>query len=235
MTVSANATYDPQRNTLIEASLQLCGLLPAGDSASARDLALGTNLLDMELKALQGEGIVLRTVERATVTLTAGTEEYTLPADTIDVVVDPNNLAGTIVPASGGSETAVEAMRANEWLVISNKTDPQGRPTRVYIEKQATVKLVFWPVPDTESATFRYLRVRLLRDMDAGDVTTDLPSRWVKVVTYGLAVHLARAKALESTVVTDLRREYLDEKAAVRSTDVERGPVQAHVRHRRYR
>lgn len=235
MTVSTNYSYDPQRNTLIEAALGLCGILPAGDSAGSRDVALGANLLDMELKALQGEGIVLRTVERATLTLTAGATDYTLPADTIDVIVDPNNLAGTIVPASGGSETSVEAMRANEWLAIANKTDPQGRPTRVYIEKQATVKVVFWPVPDTESATFRYLRVRLLRDMDSGSVTTDLPSRWVKVITYGLAVHLARAKALESTVVTDLRREYMDEKAAVRGTDVERGPVQARVRHRRYR
>lgn len=225
MAPSANATLDFTRDQLIRMGFQLAGLLAAGREPTAEDTGMAADFMNLELMALQAEGVVLRTIERTALTLVPGTAAYTLPADTIDVQLGPNDQAGTIVQTSG-AEVLVTSMARAEYMDLADKTGAvTARPTSVYIERQALVTLVFWPVPDAESVSFRYARVRLLRDMDTGAVTVDLARRWLQYVAYAVAAHLARAKNLGLDVVGSLESRAEVLKARAKGTDKQAGKV----------
>lgn len=231
MTVSANSSQEFNRDELLVMAFQLCGILEAGKLPDGDDLAMASNFMNLELQALQAEGVVLRTQERSLLTLTAGTSEYTLPSDTIDVQLGPNDQIGTIVPTAG-SETLVQAMSRAEYLDLSDKTSAvTGRPTRAYVEKHAAVTVTLWPVPDASCASLRYTQVRLLRDADTGAVTIDLARRWMKYVTYATAVHLARAKSVPLDNVDDLRSEAERMKAVCLADDNQRGKIRFRLAH----
>lgn len=225
MTVSANSLPEISRDQLIQNAYWMSGYMDSGQQASPSDIGMAMQLLRLVLDGLQAEGTVLRTIERTTLTFVSGTSEYALAADTIDVEVANNGVAGMIVPSTGAGQSPVMAIRADEWMQISNKTVDASRPTMVYIEKLATVSAIFYPPPGTESASFLYRRVRLLRDVDTGAVTPDLPSRWNLALTMGLSALIARAKSLPETRVEKLNQDFEVAKLRVRREDVERGPI----------
>lgn len=233
MPPSTNSVLDFTRDQLIRMAFQLCGLLGEGKDPSPADTAMAADFMNLELMALQAEGINLRSVERTTLTLVPGTIEYTLPPSTMDVAVGPNDEAGTIIPTAG-SESLVTVMGRTEWLILANKaTDLNARatPSKVYIERQAQVKLVFWPPPDSYSLQFRYARVRLLGDMDTGAVTVDLGRRWLKFVAYAVATHVARAKSLPIPEIATLTSEAERLKNICKADDNMRGKIVFRVTH----
>lgn len=232
MAPSANATIDFARDQLLRMAFQLTGTLGAGKEPGAADLEMGSDFMNLELMALQAEGIVLRTVERVLLPLVSGTAQYTLAADTMDVALGPNDQAGTIVQASG-AEVLVTSMARAEYLDLSDKSPTvAGVPTRVFIERQALINLVFWPVPNDNTLQFRYARVRLLRDMDTGGVTTDLNRRWLLYVAYAVAAHLARAKSVPAADVADLTQQAARFKAICKADDNQRGKIRFRMAHK---
>jgi hypothetical protein len=223
MTVSANTAFELGRDVLIRRACQLAGLLEASQTMTGDDISLAADLLQVELLALQTEGVVVTHVERTTLTLVAGTAEYTLPADTLDVAISPDNVVGTVY-VSGGNETPVAAIARGDYQMISMKTT-QGTPTTAFIERGATVKVVLWPVPSAAS-TLRYSRMRLPRDNDTGIVTLDLARRWQKAIMLSLAYNLALAKSAPLGRVKFLFDEAERQKALARASDVEKVHMQ---------
>lgn len=230
MTVSANATLDFSRDQVITMAYQYAQLVPAGQEPTADEIAMASNFFNLELMTLQAEGVVLRTVERTTLALTTGTATYSLPTDVIDIAQGPNGQMGTIVPTSGAESTVLNITRT-DYLSLAQKTQPQGRPTQVLLEKFATLQVTFWPVPDSTSASFRFAKVRLLKDMDSGTVTTDLARRWLQGITYAVAAQVALAKSQTMELVGFLRGEAERIKTICRNDDVERGPIRLRVAH----
>ncbi len=230
MPVSANATLNFTRDQIITMAYQYAQLVPSGSDPTADEIAMASNFFNLELMTLQAEGVVLRTVERTTLSLVAGTATYSLPTDVIDVQQGPNGQMGTIVPTSGAESTVLNITRT-DYLSLAQKSSPQGRPTQVLLEKFATLQVTFWPVPDSTSASFRYAKVRLLKDMDTGTVTTDLARRWLQAVTYAVASQVALAKSQAMELVGFLRGEAERLKDICRADDVERGPMMMRVAH----
>lgn len=229
MPVSANTSLNYTRDELLTMAIRLTGILTAGQAAQASDIAMAAQFMNLELMHAQAEGVILTSVERTTLALVAGTASYALPASTLDVEVSQNDIAGTIVP-SAGSESVVGVMSRDEYLVISDKTATvTGRPTRVYIERSNPLTLIFWPVPDASSPTFRYARTKLLADMDAGNVNADLRRQWLMAITYAVASHLALAKSLGLDRAGYLRSETERMKKRLRDSDGERGKIRFHV------
>lgn len=227
MTVSATATFELAIDALLRRSFQIAGLYEAGQATvRADDLALGRDLLGMELDSLQAEGTVLRNVESTTTPLVATTAAYVLAADTIDVFVGPDNVAGMVVPTSGGA-TPVRAISRQEYMQITNQ-DTAATPTLVYVEKTALVTLHFWPVP-TVASTFRYTEIHLPRDSDTGSATPDVARRWQKAIAYSMAWQLALAKSMPSSRVGMLKGMADELKAKAQMSDVEKGNAQLYV------
>jgi hypothetical protein len=220
MTISSTSSFELTVDQLLTTSLRLAGLLGAGDVADPAHLALGRTLMGMEMDALQAEGVVLRKIERTTLPIIAGTESYTLDADTIEVVRGPDNVAGTIVN-SANTETRVTAMTTQDYVAtISDKTTTSSQATFVVIERQANVTLTFWPVPDT-NVTFRYAKVRLPRDSDPGNATVDIARRWQKALCFGMAWQLAQSLNGDADAISRLQGVAEAEKRKAKNTEVE--------------
>jgi len=223
--IAATYSFALTVDQLIRRSMQVAGLLSSAHTPEDEDLSLARDLLAMELDAQQTEGVSQRNIERDTKTLVSGTAEYTLDDDTVDVIVGPGNIAGTIIPSSG-SETHVRAISRHEYQSITNK-DADGTPSLVFVEKASSVKAVFWPVPDA-TATFRYSKLRLPRD-SSGSSNTDVDRRRQKAMVWALAHDLAVSKGLSESRVKMLRDERDRLKAYARVNDMEQVHAQFYV------
>ena len=223
MTVATTATFEMTRDGIIRRAYQLCGALDSSQSPSANDISLASDLLGMELDFLQAEGIMLRTVERTTLALTLGTATYSLPTDTIDIMVEPDTKAG-VVWVTAGSETIVRSISRADYESLGNKS-VQGMPTMCLHEKLATQQVTFWPIPYA-NMTFRYAKVRLLKDADPGNVTMDLTRKWQKPLTYSLAWQLGSAKGVDLNKIGFLRNTADELRRVARADDHQRGHAQ---------
>lgn len=207
------------RATFIKRALQLAGVVDAGVvSVPAGDIDLATDFLTMEIESLQDQGIVLQNIERATLSVLAGTIEYTLPTTTLNVFIGPDNIAGTM-ESSAGTETPVKALSRHEYTTGILRKDAQAAaPSHVYVEKTADVKVIFWPEP-TEARTFHYQRVAMSTTMDGF-------RRWQKALCYAVAAAVAGAKSRPEAIVGRLMGQAKAERAMAKGADVELGPAQ---------
>lgn len=217
MTTSTSASFDLTRDGIIRTSYQLVGVLEAGKQPDAGQLAMASDFLNLGLKALQNDGIILRTLEQATTTLTAGVAKYTLAADTLDV--DDRSFYAT----TGTTDLRLEQISRGQYMELSLKAIT-GQPTKFYVEKTETVAFYLYPTPDANWTSVTYPRVRLLKDMDTGGVTADLPSKYLKYVTYMLAADLALHHGLLPRYQL-LKQTSEEEKVRAVNDDTERGPV----------
>jgi hypothetical protein len=228
MTISTVVLPDFSRDTLLTSAIRLTGILGQEEVPSATQLNIAATHLNYTLDTLQTSGVILRTIERTTKTLTASTAEYTLDTDTIDIEIGQSDHIGTIV-LTGGAEPIVKTMSRQEWLDVSNKSYA-GMPTRCYLEKQATCKLVFWPVPDA-AYVFRYTRVRLLKSAGNGGNTMDLLRTWSQYLVFAVAASVALDNSLYDRHNTLMGRAELIRKSC-EAGDVQHGRLVFRVGHR---
>jgi len=192
MTISANYLPDFQRDQLLTAAIRLTGTLEQQATPTPEQYVQASIHMDNALMELQASGTVLYSAVRATLDLVLGQYEYDLPAGTLDVAVTSSDIIGMIVIEVDGTETAVRVMSSQDWMLITRKTGVSGRPSRCYVERHATVKIVLWPVPDASTYVFRYMQVKLLAANDTGAVTADVPRIFRPFLMYRIAAGVAR-------------------------------------------
>jgi hypothetical protein len=212
-------TYNPGADQIAKQALQLCGLLPLGRVPKPDMLNDARDLLTMILKQLQARGVTLTQAPRLTLPVLAGTATYTLPADIIDV-----EFPTTIAKVGDENDNWVERMVYSDYQTISNKTTT-GQPTRAYVEKLATLSVIFWPVPDVDY-TWNYRGIRLIVDMDSGLVTMGLTQKWLGAIAWRLAYWLAHAYNLPAQKRMELQAEANSQEALVMGQENERGDLQ---------
>lgn len=213
MTISANATFDPQAQAVIATALRLCQVLNAGLEPDADQLAMGMTLLDLGLKALQSDGIFLRTVERITVQAADISDAgvITTDSDTMDV-------ESLYYSDTSNNDVPILLIPRRKYMELSNK-DTIGPPSQAYVEKaNGTVTVLLHPISDASVVSITYAKVRRFRDVDTAAVTLDIPSRWQRAVTYMLAADFAlhygrmdRADSLRATYDMERNRAMDDE------------------------
>jgi hypothetical protein len=199
VTISANSSFQPQVDQILRMALQLAGILPLGRNPSAQELSHARDHLNASAKSMAAHGAQFTQLERKTLPLVAGTAEYTLDSDTIEI-----EFPMSIQQATTGttSDTWIEAMVYDEWQKLSNKTF-QATPTSCYVEKAALVTLVFWPVPN-QAFTLKYRRQRLMRDFDSG-TTPDSTQRWIDAWVYTAAHKMCMIASLPQSSVANLK------------------------------
>jgi len=144
------------------------------------------NILTIEW---QNRGINLWTVDSGTVSLTTGTSQYTLPADTIDLLEQ-------VIRTDSGSTTKqsdlnISRISVSTYASIPNKLT-RGRPIQVWIERLAAApKVNVWPVPDSNDYTLVYWRLRRIEDAGDGVETADMNFRFLPCLVAGLAYNIA--------------------------------------------
>tara|TARA_R100001086_G_scaffold110620_1_gene56311 strand:- start:93 stop:779 length:687 start_codon:yes stop_codon:yes gene_type:complete len=161
------------------------------------------NLLTLEW---QNRGINLWTIDSDTVSLVTGTSQYTLPADTIDL------LEQVIRTDSGDttkqSDLNMSRISVSDYSSIPNKLT-RGRPIQVWIERLITApRINVWPVPDSNDYTFVYWRMRRIEDAGNGVETADMNYRFLPSLVAGLAYGIAMKEPELAPRLQMLKTEY---------------------------
>jgi hypothetical protein len=173
---------------------------------SGYDLATARRSMNLMTIEWQNRGINMWTIDSGTVSITADTAQYSLPADTIDLLdqVIRTNAGNT----STQSDLTISRIGVSTYASIPNKLST-GRPIQVWVERLATPRINLWPVPDT-SYTFVYWRMRRVEDAGSGVETADMSFRFLPALVAGLAYHIAM-KVPELVERIDLLKKAYDE------------------------
>lgn len=161
MATSGTATFNLDINEIIEEAYERAGL---GRAFSGNDYRTARRSLNLLGQDFANRGINLWTIEDSTLSLTSGTASYTLPADTVSIL-DHSIRTGT---GTSQSDLTITRMSLGEYAGISSK-NTQGRPVKIYIERlRDAPQITVWPVPDNNTYTLVYYRIRRIEDSAAG-------------------------------------------------------------------
>lgn len=184
MTTSGTASWNPDFSEIIEEAFERCGL----ELRTGYDVKTARRSLNFIFQEWANKGINMWTIEEGTQILTNGVATYTLPTDTVDL------MEHVIRTEQGGQPQDINISRisVSVYSTIPNKTQ-QGRPVQIYIQRLNTPQFTVWPVPDNAyTYTLKYWRLRRIQDVgNTGQLTADMPFRFVPAITAALAYQIA--------------------------------------------
>jgi hypothetical protein len=187
MTTSGVTTFDPDLNDLVEEAFERCG----SELRTGYDLRTARRSLNLMFSDWANRGVNLWTVAQGTISLTQGVNNYSLPADTVDL------LEHVIRTGAGNASTqadlTITRISVSTYSSIPNKLQ-QARPIQVWINRQAPIpNITVWPTPDqTGVYQFVYWYLRRIQDAGEGGVhTQDVPFRFYNALVAGLAYYLS--------------------------------------------
>ena len=186
MTTSGSTDFELAVDDYIEEAFERCGL----EVRTGYDLRTAKRSLNLLFADWANRGLNRWTITQTSITLSQGTTEYTLAADTIDI------LSAVIRENAGSSnqlDVTVNRIGRDTYLNLSSKLS-QGKPTQYYVDRQITPKFRVFPTPN---ATYTLVVHRLTRieDADSATDTVDVPFRFYPCLAAGLAYYLAIKKA----------------------------------------
>jgi hypothetical protein len=221
MTTSGTATFNLDLNEIVEEAFERCG----AELRTGYDLRTARRSLNLLFAAWANQGINMWTIEQGSQVLTPGTNTYTLPADTVDLIEHVIRTgAGNV---STQTDLTITRISVSTYSSIPNKLQ-QARPIQVYINRQAAApQFTVWPTPDnSQTYTFVYWRLRRIQDAGAGGTyTQDIPFRFLNALVSGLAYYLSMKipGAMERMQV--LKAQYDEDWLAASTEDREKAAV----------
>jgi len=183
MATSGTTAFDMDFTEIAEEAWERAGK----EMRSGYDLRTARRSMNLMTIEWQNRGINMWTIDSGTISISADTAQYNLPADTIDLldqVIRTN--AGN---ATTQSDLTLSRIGVSTYAAIPNKLST-GRPIQVWVERLATPRINLYPVPDT-SYTFVYWRMRRMEDAGNGVETADMTFRFLPALVAGLAYHIA--------------------------------------------
>lgn len=215
MTTSGTATFDLDIVEIVEEAYEQTG----SELRSGYDLKTARRSLNLLALDFANRGYNLWVVEQGSVPLLTGVATYTLPADTIDLV------EMVIRQTTGSTTTDIAATRIGmaTYATIPVKATT-GRPVQVWVNRQITPQVTVWPVPSSTAYTLVYWRLRRIQDAgSSGELTFDIPQRFLPCLTTGLAYKLAMKRdGVSEEKLNRLKAEYEESWLAASTEDREK-------------
>jgi hypothetical protein len=210
MATSGSTDFELDVADYIEEAFERCGQ----EVRTGYDLKTAKRSLNLLFADWANRGLNRWTIVQTTTTLSAGTLEYTLDADTIDI------LSAVIRTGTGinQSDTQISRISRDVYLNIPNK-NTQGRPNQWYVDRQITPKIRLYPTPDT-TYTLVFDRLTRIEDADTFVNTADVPFRFYPCLSAGLAYYIALKRAPDRVPL--LKQLYEEEFNRAAFEDVDR-------------
>ena len=185
MATSGTTAFNMDFTEIAEESWERAGR----EMRSGYDLKTARRSMNLLTIEWQNRGINMWTIDSGTIALTQGTGQYDLPADTIDLI--EHQVRTNSGNVNTQSDLTLSRISVSTYASIPNKLT-QGRPIQLYIERLRDVpKVNVWPVPDNDSYTLYYWRMRRIEDAGSGVQTSDMNFRFFPVLVAGLAYYIA--------------------------------------------
>lgn len=126
-------------------------------------------------------------VDLVALPLVAGQQQYTLDVQTVYITQ-----AATRTTSGGiNTDLVIQPISRAEYLALPNKAQAAARPTQFYFQRTSTPSLYVWPVPQDNSVTLLYYRMKIQQDAGAFTNSLDVPNRFMEAMASGLAAKLA--------------------------------------------
>jgi len=185
MATSGTSTFDMSFAEIAEEAWERAGR----EMRSGYDLRTARRSMNLMTIEWQNRGINMWTIEEGTLPLVEGTAEYTLPADTID-------LLDHVIRTGNGSQSTQQDININRISVSTYATIPnklsRARPIQLWIQRlRDAPKVTLWPIPDSDNYTLQYWRLRRVQDAGNGAETADMNFRFLPCLVAGLAYYIA--------------------------------------------
>lgn len=214
------AVVTPDLPDIFEEAYERAGL----EMRSGYDLKTARRSLNLMTLEWQNRGLNLFTIDSGTLAIIAGTETYTMPSDTIDLL-EHQLRTGTGV---NQTDTALERISVSTYAQQTNK-NTQGRPTQIFVQRLPTeTKITLWPVPDlTTPYTLLFFRLKGIDGLSSGlgSSVSSVPPRFVPALVAGLAYYVAMKKPEAAQRVAALKQEYEFQFGLAAGEDEERASV----------
>ena len=185
MTTSGTTAFDMDFTDIAEEAWERAGR----EMRSGYDLRTARRSMNLMTIEWQNRGINMWTIDSGTVNLVKGTTQYTLPADTIDLL--EHQIRTNSGNTTTQSDLTISRISVSTYASIPNKLT-QGRPIQLYVERlRDAPKVNVWPVPDNNNYVLYYWRMRRIEDAGSGVQTADMNFRFFPCLVAGLAYHIA--------------------------------------------
>ena len=222
MASSGTTAFYINMGDIADEAYERAGLI--GGVQSGYQLRTARRSLNIMFLEWANRGINLWTVDQQSISLVQGTQTYTLPSDTVDVI------EGVLRQNAGNSTTQIDIaltpIDVGVWSTIPNKLS-QAQPVQYYVQRLATPIINFWPIPGSNGPyQFIYWRLRQIQDVGtAGTNTMDVPNRFVPAMVAGLAYYLAMKNPDSFPRLESLKQIYDEEFVRAATEDRSRSSV----------
>jgi hypothetical protein len=187
---------------------------------SGYDLRTARRSMNLMTIEWQNRGINMWTIDEGTINLVDGTSEYTLPADTIDLM--EHQIRTGAGNQATQSDLTISRISVSTYAAIPNKLS-RGRPIQLYIERlRDAPKVNLWPVPDNDNYVLYYWRMRRIEDAGSGVQTSDMNFRFLPVLVAGLAFYIAMKIPELADRISMLKQAYEEQFALAAGEDREK-------------
>ena len=186
MAVSDSTDFELDVAEYIEEAFERCGL----EVRTGYDLKSARRSLNILFADWANRGLNQWTIAQRTQTTTAGTAEYSLGTDVIDIL--------SVVVRRDNTDISAERLSRSEFLNIPNKTT-QASPNQFFLDRQITPVLKLWPTPENSTDVVVYDALTRIEDAGAYTNTVDMPFRFFPCLAAGLAYYLSVKRAPQKT------------------------------------
>jgi hypothetical protein len=184
MTTSDTTAFDMDFTEIAEEAWERAGR----EMRSGYDLRTARRSMNLMTIEWQNRGINLWTIDEGVIPLTVGVGQYSLPADTIDLL---EQVIRTDANTSNQQDLTINRISVSTYSTIPNKVT-QGRPIQVWVERlRDNPRVNVWPLPDRAGYVFKYYRMRRIQDAGDGSNTADMPFRFLPCLVAGLAYFIS--------------------------------------------
>lgn len=197
MPTSGTTAFDLDFTDIAEEAWERAGR----EMRTGNDLRTARRSMNLLMLEWQNRGINLWTIASGSIPLIQGTADYTLPADTIDLLDH--------VVRAGNTDIHISRLSVNDYANLPNKS-VAGRPIQFYPQRlRDSYTVTLWPVPDRSSYyTLEYWRMRRIEDAGNGVETPDMNARFYPALVSGLAYHVAMKVPELADRLPMLQQEY---------------------------
>ena len=206
MATSGSANFELDVVEYIEEAFERCGL----EVRAGYDMKSAKRSLNLLLADWANRGLNQWTIKQRTLALVAGTGNYTVGTDVIDVL--------SVVVQRDNTDYSLLRLSRDGFLTIPNKTT-QGRVNQFFLDRQVSPNLKLWPVPINSTDVVYYDALTCMDDADVYTNTMDMPFRFYPCLAAGLAYYLALKRAPDRVQMLKTVYEEEFERAAVEDRD----------------
>ena len=217
MAVSGTKTFELDVAEYIEEAFERCGI----EIRTGYDQRTARRSLNLLLAEWANRGLNQWTIDRATITLSAGVTTYPLGASTIDILSAAVRMDQD-VGSQNQTDLTIDRISRDQYLNIPNKLT-RARPVQFVVERYIAPQVTVWPAPDQ---TYYLIIDKLVRMDDAGSGvnTLQIPFRFYPCLAAGLAYYISLKKAPERAQMLKIVYDEEFERAA--QEDRDRAPLQ---------